>query len=150
MPTSAAPAVQEVPDGLSRPYTVTGSRVFTTLTNDHHLALARAVKAYRAGCRSRWAPVVLMLMAPVVEGRMSDLHPVRPAISADDIRQQLLQEVLEAALSMPLPKDPLVLQRAILLRATQAVRRRLTRELCRQGKQEPPVEEDDEELEEEL
>ncbi len=150
MPISAAPAVQEVSDGLSGPSTVPRSRAFTTLTNDHHLALARAVEAYRAGCRSRWAPVVLMLMAPVLEGRMSDLHQVRPAISADDIRQQLFQEVLEAALSMPLPRDPLVLQRAVLLRATQAVRRRLSRELQRQRRQEPPLEEDDEEVEEEF
>ncbi len=137
MPTRPAPAVQqEVSNGQTPPSVCHGSGV-VTLANDHQLALVGVVNAYRAGSRSRCAPMVLTLMAPAVERRLGRLRPLPPAISAEDIRQQLLVEVLEAALSMPLPLNPLVLERAILRRASQAVSRRLSRELRRQQRQEP-------------
>ncbi len=137
MPTSPALAVQqEVSNGQTPPSACHGSGV-VTLPNDHQLALVGVVKAYRACSRSRCAPMLLTLLAPAVERRLGRLRPVPPAISAEDIRQQLLVEVLEAALSMPLPLNPLVLERAILRRASQAVSRRLSRELRRQQRQEP-------------
>lgn len=142
MPTSPAFAVQpELCDDLGVPGTTRRLRVFK-LCREERLALAAAVKAYRAGCRSSWAPVVLTMMAPAVEGRLRDLYPVPPAISSDDIRQQLLVEVLEAALCIPLPQDPLMFGPAILSRASQAVSRRLGRELRRQERQDHSVEEE--------
>jgi len=136
MPTRPALAVQpEVSNGQTPASVCHGSGV-VTLPSDHQLALVGVVKAYRAGSRSGWAPVVLVLMAPALERRLSRLRPVPPAISAEDIRQQLLVEVLEAAVSMPLPPNPLVLEGAILRRASQAVSRRLSRELRRQRSQE--------------
>ncbi len=142
MPTSPALADHlALCDDLGVPSGTRRLRVFT-LCRDDRLALAAAVKAYRSGCRSIWAPVVLTLMAPAVEGRLRDLYPVPPAISSDDIPQQLLVEVLEAALCMPLPQDPLMFGPAILSRASQAVSRRLGRELRRQQRQQQhPVEE---------
>ncbi len=131
----------ELCDDLGVPSGTRRLRVFT-LCRDDRLALAAAVNAYRAGCRSSWAPVILTLMAPAVEGRLRDLYPVPPALSSDDIRQQLLVEVLEAALCMPLPQDPLMLGPAILSRASQAVSRRLGRELRRQERQDHSVEEE--------
>ncbi|MDQ6636633.1 MAG: hypothetical protein M3Y62_02475 [Candidatus Dormibacteraeota bacterium] len=106
-------------------------RVFR-ICKEERLELAAAVKAYRAGCRSSWAPVVLTLMGPALEARLHDLYPVPPTISSEDIRQQLQVEVLEATLRIPLPQDPLMLGPAILSRASQAVSRRLCRELRRQ------------------
>ncbi len=124
--------------GDARPHRL---RVFR-LCREEGLKLAEAVKAYRASCRSKWAPVVLTLMGPPVEGRLRDLHPVPPTISSDDIHQQLVVEVLEAALRMPLPQDPLMVGPAILSRASQAVSRRLGRELRRQQRQDHAVEEE--------
>ncbi len=142
MPTSSAPAVQqEVSNGQTPPSVCHGSGP-VTLANDHQLALVGAVNGYRAGSRSGWAPVVLVLMAPALERGLSRLRPVPPAISAEDVRQQLHMEVLEAALCMPLPTNPAVLERAILRRASQAVSRRLSRELRRQQRQEPVGDED--------
>lgn len=150
MPTSSIATVQEeVSDDRTGPASVPPPRLLSptddrAIAGDRSLALAlaRAVQAYRVGCRSSWAPVVLTLMVPALDNRLRHLHPVPPAIGSDDIRQQLLMEVLEAAVCMPLPEDPLVLERAIIRRASQAVSRRLGRELRRQDSQVPVLDEE--------
>ncbi len=136
MPTRPAPAVQQpLSNRLTRPSACQRSSI-VTLPDGRQRALVGAVNAYRAGACSRWAPVLLALLGPALERRVGRLRPVPPAINTEDIRQQLVVEVLEAALCMPLPENSLLLERAILRRASQAVSRRLGRELRRQQRQE--------------
>ena len=53
-------------------------------------------------------------------------------IDPEDVRQQLILELLQAAATMPLPENPCYLRRALMARANQGVRRRLVVERRRQ------------------
>jgi hypothetical protein len=92
---------------------------------------------YRAGPRDLWAPVLLDILAP---GLLAVVHRLRaepPVMDEEDIRQELVAEVLCAAAYMPIPKNPTFMRRRLMARANQGVRRRLARERQRQSSQEP-------------
>jgi hypothetical protein len=85
----------------------------TGLTERDQL-LAEIVVAYRTGPHDLWAPVILDLLAPALvrmvrrieqkSEEIADLwNPDEPlAVDEDELRQQLLMEVLRAAATIPL------------------------------------------------
>jgi hypothetical protein len=85
--------------------------------------LALVVAAYRCGPRGLWAPVLLDLLAPAMIARLQRLRAEPPAVDEEDLRQQLVVEVLRAAATIPLPANPAWQKKQILSRANQAVRR---------------------------
>jgi hypothetical protein len=94
--------------------------------------LMAVVLAYRSGPREFWGPVLLDLLAPALLASLQRLRPHPPVIDAEDLRQQLVLELLRAAAGMPLPTNPSYLRRRLMARANQGVRRRLEREGRRQ------------------
>lgn len=94
--------------------------------------LFAVVLAYRAGPRRIWGPVLLDVLAPALLASLQRLRPYPPVMDAEDIRQQLVVEVLQAAAAMPLPANPNYLRRRLMARANQGVRRWLEREGRRQ------------------
>jgi len=99
--------------------------------------LRSVVLAYRAGPKSTWAPVLLELMAPAILDRLQHLQAKPPVIDPEDVRQQLIVELLLAAASMPLPENACYLRRALMARANQGVRRKVAREGRIQLRQDP-------------
>ena len=99
--------------------------------------LRSVVLAYRAGPKSTWGPVLLELMAPAILDRLQHLQAKPPVIDPEDVRQQLIVELLLAAASMPLPENTCYLRRALMARANQGVRRKVAREGRIQLKQDP-------------
>ena len=100
-------------------------------------ALLAVVLAYRAGPRAIWAPVLLDLLAPSILTRLRRLVARPPVLDPEDLRQAFVLELLEAAASIPLPDDPRFLQRQLMSRANQAVRRSLVAEQRAQSNQRP-------------
>jgi hypothetical protein len=98
-------------------------------------SLRAIVDAYRAGPRELWGPVLLDLLAPALLARLQRLRAEPPAMDEEDIRQQLVLELLRAAATMPLPAEPGYLKSRLVARANQGVRRWLAREGCRQMRQ---------------
>jgi hypothetical protein len=94
--------------------------------------LMAAVLAYRTGPREFWGPLLLDLVAPAVLDSLQRLTPHPPVMDAEDIRQQLVLEVLRVAAGMPLPTNSSYLKRRLMARANQGVRRWLEREGRRQ------------------
>src|SRR6266702_4026638 len=76
--------------------------------------LLAAVLAYRAGPRGVWGPVLLELLAPALIARLRRLRPQFPVLDSDDIRQQLVLELLAAATTVPLPEQPAMLRRRLI------------------------------------
>jgi hypothetical protein len=93
------------------------------------------VLLYRTGPRPIWAPVLLDFLAPALLARLQRLRVEPPYMEEDDLRQQLVVELLHAAAVMPLPEEPTYLRRRLLDRANQGVRRPLARERRRQKRQ---------------
>lgn len=104
-------------------------------SRDGGRSLMAIVLAYREGPRELWGPVLLELMAPSLVARLQRLRTEPPVMDADDVRQQLVMELLLAAARMPLPKEPGYLRSRLMARANQGVRRRLERERRRQAGQ---------------
>jgi hypothetical protein len=98
-------------------------------------ALVAVVAAYRAGPTQLWGPVLLELLAPSILARLRRLKPQPPAIDLEDVRQQLVLEVLLAAAEMPLPENRNYLRSRLMARANQGLRRQLARERRRQHQQ---------------
>jgi hypothetical protein len=95
-------------------------------------ALVAAVLAYRTEHRQVWGPVILDLLAPALIACLQRLRAQPPVMEPDDVRQQLVLEVLRAAATMPLPVNPSYLRRRLMARANPGVRRWLARERRRQ------------------
>src|ERR1700692_2361387 len=102
--------------------------------------LAEIVSAYRAGPRQLWAPVILDLLAPgllkVLKQIDDDIQEVADLWADDDppivedeeeIRQQLVMEVLRAAATIPIHPGGRAMKRRILMRAYKYVVRWLER-----------------------
>jgi len=98
-------------------------------------SLLALVQLYRVGPRQLWAPVLLDLFAPAMLRRLQRLRAEPPVMVEEDIRQQLVLELLHAVATMPLPSNPGHLKAALLQRANQGVRRKLAREHSRQRSQ---------------
>jgi len=93
------------------------------------------VRAYRAGPKELWAPVLLDTLAPSLLLVLRRLRSQPPYLEEEDVRQQLIVELLAAAAEMPLPPSPAFLRRNLLSRANQGVRRRLVQEARQQSRQ---------------
>jgi hypothetical protein len=102
---------------------------------DRGRALMAIVLAYREGPRDLWGPILLDLVAPALLARLRRLRTEPPVMDNEDVRQQLVMELLSAAAGMPLPTEPCYLQSRLIARANQAVRRGLQRERRRQSHQ---------------
>jgi len=98
-------------------------------------SLQALVTAYRCGPRTLWAPVLLDSLAWGLVARARRLRQEPPFIAEEDIRQQLILALLTAAADMPLPRNCAYLERRLLARANQIVRRSLQRENRRLGRQ---------------
>jgi len=98
-------------------------------------ALLSVVEAYRAGPKKLWGPVLLDLLAPAILANLRRLKPRPPVMDPEDVRQQLVFEVLLGAATMPLPRNPSYLRSRLMSRANQGARRWLAREGRRQAAQ---------------
>jgi len=101
---------------------------------DQDRLLADLVAAYRAGSRQLWGPVILDLLAPALVQLLRELRPVPPLIDEDEIRQQLVLEVLRAAAKIPI-RDSFDMKFRLISRACKPIVRWLTREGHRQRNQ---------------
>jgi len=90
--------------------------------------LLEIVLAYRRGPQKPWAAALLDLLTPAVLERLKRYDSEPPAIDPEDIRQQFVLELLWAAAHMPLPPGADFVERRLILRAGQGVRRWLARE----------------------
>jgi hypothetical protein len=97
-------------------------------------ALAEIVAAYRAGPRQLWGPILLDLLAPALLRRLQRLRAVPPVVDEDEIRQQLILEMLHAAATIPMT-DPSKTKRRLITSANKSVKRWLAREGRRQARQ---------------
>jgi len=101
---------------------------------DQDRLLADLVAAYRGGPRQLWGPVILDLLAPALVQLLRELRPVPPLIDEDEIRQQLVLEVLRAAAKIPI-RDTFDMKFRLLSRACKPIVRWLAREGRRQRNQ---------------
>jgi hypothetical protein len=97
--------------------------------------LAEIVCAYRMGRRPVWGPVILDLLAPSLVLVLQGLRAQPPTIDDEEIRQQLVLEVLKAADRIPLHPGGRQTRFRITSRAYTAMLRWLAREGRRQGRQ---------------
>lgn len=93
--------------------------------------LTELVGHYRSGHREVWGPVLLEVMAPALFSQLERYRPQGPVVDSDDLAQQMLVEVLEAALSVPLPPGTQHVEQRLLWRVTKRMQRQLQRELRR-------------------
>jgi len=85
--------------------------------------------SYRAGPSRLWGPIVLEALAPALLRALAKYKPVLPFIAEEDVSQQMVLEVLQAAADMPLPGDATLIPRAIVRRAEFRLLRGLRREI---------------------
>ena len=90
-------------------------------------ALVAVVLSYRAGPRRLWAPVLLGLLGPALLERLQRLGQEPPVMDEEDVRQQLVVELLYLAETLPI-RDGCYLRSRLLLRTNQALRRWLENE----------------------
>ena len=106
--------------------------------------LADFVVAYRCGPRELWAPVILDLLAPGMvrilrwvlkkAEEIADMwdHDEPPKVDEDELRQQLVMEVLRAAATIPLHPGGRAMKTRLLKCANKYVVRWLKRDFNRQ------------------
>jgi hypothetical protein len=92
------------------------------------------VAAYRGGDQPIWGPVLLDLLAPALLERLRRLSPQPPTFDEDDLRQQMVLELLHAADTVPLPER--YVKATLVSRASKRVSRWLQRERRHQLSQE--------------
>jgi len=102
-------------------------------TGERDRLLETIVMAYRVGDRQVWAAVLLDLLAPAMLARLRLFRPEPPGVDADDVRAEFVVQLLEAAATMPFPADVRFVERRLVLRAGQGVRRWLRKERCWRG-----------------
>jgi len=105
----------------------------TRSIEERDLTLREAVQAYRRGPRNKWGPVVLELLAPAILVRLGLFEELPPVISLEDLRQQLVVEVLDAAAHMPLPDNARYIKHRLMRRAAKRMTRLLAREIRAAG-----------------
>ncbi|MHB8507397.1 MAG: SigE family RNA polymerase sigma factor [Candidatus Dormibacteria bacterium] len=104
---------------------------------------AAVVRSYQRGPRSVWGPVLLELLAPAMLEKVQGLYAAAPALSEDDIEQQLVIEVLRWAEKPETGTDQQYMDGRMMNRTHERVLRWLRRALASSGE---PIE-DHEELE---
>ena len=97
--------------------------------------LAGIVLAYQRGPRQLWAPVLLDLIAPALVDSVRRFRPQPPFADEDDVRQQLVFELLRAAAQMPVHPYGRRMRLRLISQARKEVIRWLDREAVRQGRQ---------------
>jgi hypothetical protein len=97
-------------------------------TGERDRLLEEIVREYRIGPRDVWAAVLLDLLTPAILVRLARYRTEPPAVDAEDIRQQFVVELLMAAATMPMPPNADFVERRLVLRAGQGVRRWLRKE----------------------
>ena len=105
----------------------------TRSMEERDVTLREAVQAYRRGPRNKWGPVVLELLAPAILVRLGLFEELPPVISLEDLRQQLVVEVLDAAAHMPLPDNARYIKHRLMRRAAKRMTRLLAREIRAAG-----------------
>ncbi len=90
--------------------------------------LEAIVMAYREGDRQAWSAVLLDVLTPAILKKLRGYRPEPPGIELIDVRNQFLLELLDAAAGIPLPSGARFLERRLILRAGQGVRRWLEKE----------------------
>lgn len=95
--------------------------------------LGKIVAAYQRGPRQLWAPVILDLLAPALLDSLQWLRPEPPVVDDEEIRQQLVMEVLRAAETIPIQTGGRRLKIRLLYQANRAVVRWLGEERSRQS-----------------
>jgi hypothetical protein len=86
------------------------------------------VAAYRQEPNPAKAQPLLDALAPGMAGTLTRFRTLPSNVTPDDLQQQLLLELLEAAASATLPADGRWIARTLLLRATRATAKWLARE----------------------
>jgi hypothetical protein len=130
---------------------VARARLLTALPESRRTRRARdlllweLVTLYRRGQRQLWAPLLLDVMEQALVHRLHRYQAPDPTFDAGDIAQQLVIEVLEAALDIPLPAEPVWIEARLLKRATKRLQRWLAKEAKRQSRQQPPPAPDEDE-----
>ena len=90
--------------------------------------LESVVMAYRFSDKQVWAAVLLDLLTPALLERLRRFRPNPPGVDSEDLRAEFVAQLLEAAATMPFPADPRFVERRLVLRAGQGVRRWLAKE----------------------
>jgi hypothetical protein len=119
----------------------------TGLTERDQL-LADIVVAYRSGPRELWAPVILDLLAPAlvrmvrrIVRKSEELANLDPdellAVDEEELRQQLLMEVLRAAATIPLRSGARGMKTRLLKRVNTYLIRWVKREFRHQIRHRP-------------
>lgn len=91
---------------------------------------------YRRGPREVWAAVLLDVVTPAILVQLSRYRTDPPSVDVEDIRQQFVVELLAAATTMPMPPNVAFVERRLILRAGQGVRRWLRSERRRLARSE--------------
>src|SRR5262245_10416235 len=99
--------------------------------------LARIVCGYRTGPRQLWGPVLLDLMAPALIDLARGFRAVPPVVDEEEVRQQLVLEVLRAARLMPIHEGGRQMKIRLVTRTRRSMVRWLRRECVRQDWQRP-------------
>src|SRR5712691_2101571 len=73
------------------------ARVISSGARGRRPLVMAAVLAYRSESRQLWGPVLLDLMAPTILASLRRLRELPPVMGAEDLRQNLILEVLSAA-----------------------------------------------------
>ena len=118
-------------DLLARVRVLTGGGRLPLRARDE--ILFEVVQRYRVGPSQRWAAVLLDVMAPPLMKRLQHFSPRPPAIDVEDVAQQFLLHLLEAAHGVPLELGAVYLERRLLLRAITSMSRWLKKEARRQS-----------------
>jgi hypothetical protein len=90
--------------------------------------LGKIVAAYQRGPRQLWAPVILDLLAPAILDNLQWLRSEPPVVDDEEVRQQLVMEVLRAAATIPIQVSGRRLKIRLLSQTTRAVVRWLDEE----------------------
>ena len=98
-------AVERWPDDSGPVLVRMRARDRTRSIEERDVTLREAVQAYRRGPKSLWGPVMLELLGPASMVRVGLYDELPPVISLEDIRHQLVMEVLDAAVHAPLPEN---------------------------------------------
>jgi hypothetical protein len=97
-------------------------------TGERDRLLESVVLAYRSGDRQLWGAVLLDLLTPALLERLRLFRPEPPVIDDEDLRAELVLQLLEATATMPFPPGLRFVERRLVLRAGQGLRRWLRRE----------------------
>lgn len=103
--------------------------------DERNRLLAEIVAAYRAGPRQLWGPVILDLLAPALIELLQWIRAEPPTVDEEEIRQQLVLEVLRAAATIPIHRGGRDMKVRLLARAHKYVVRWLIREGCHQDRE---------------